>query len=282
MTTPPKQRKVSLFAIIVTLILVAGCAGDTSFRTRAHDQNRDIANIEDIKAEIEFGQNIAARILGRYPLVGDAKLNEYVNLVGTGLATHAGRPEIKFYFAVIDADELNAYSTPGGYVFITKGAIRAMRDESELAGVLAHEIAHITQKHIVNEFKIRGKDDSTVSGITRIVGQTGDSARLAFFQAVDKATEMLLETGFKHEDEHDSDQVATLLLAQTGYDPAALSRYLNRVRKLSKENANKESKTHPATNERLTALSNLIKAEGLDKTGMPQGKKRFSHYAKVD
>jgi predicted Zn-dependent protease len=245
------------------------------FRTRSHQQAFQVTTENDVRSEIEFGQNIAARILGTMPIYSNDQLTRYVNLVGKALAANAGRPEIDFHFAVLDIEKINAYSAPGGYIFVTRGAVRQMQDESEMAAVIAHEIAHITEKHIVNEFKIKAEDDSTVSGVTRFVGGSGDSARVAFAQAVDKAMNVLLETGFKQQDEFGADNVATLLLTQTGYDPGALLRYLKRIKKVTEVNANKKTTTHPATEERLKKLQDLLETEGLTEIGLPRGQKRF-------
>lgn len=245
------------------------------FRLRNHQQAFQVSTDSDIRSEIEFGQNIAARILGTMPAYENPRLHRYVNLVGKSLALNSSRPEIEFHFAVLDIEKINAYSAPGGYIFITRGAIRQMQDEAELAAVIAHEIAHISEKHIVKEFKIKGDDDSNLTGFTRIIGGSGDSARVAFSQAVDKAMNVLLKTGFKHTDELESDTVATLLLAQTGYDPSALIRYLKRIKKVTKKHANKKTNTHPATDERLSAVENLLVSEGLKDIGLPRGQKRF-------
>ena len=244
------------------------------YRFRSHQQAFNVTTDDDIRSEIEFGQNIAARILGAMPVYNNEPLTRYVNLIGKTLAANCSRPEIDFYFAVLDIEKINAYSAPGGYIFITRGAIRQMQDEAELAAVISHEIAHITEKHIVNEFKIRGKDESTVSGVTRIVGGSGDSARVAFAQAMN----VLLETGFKHKDELDADTVATLLLTQTGYDPTALLRYLQRIKKFTELNANKKTTTHPATDERLKEIQALLDTEGLTNIELPRGQKRFKTY----
>lgn len=275
-----KTSTLTAVLFFVLLFTITSTIASQNYRLRSHQQAFNVTTDDDIRSEIEFGQNIAARILGTMPVYDNEKLTRYVNLVGKSLAANYTRPEIQFHFAVLDIEKINAYSAPGGYIFITRGAIRQMKDEAELAAVIAHEIAHISEKHIVNEFKIRGKDESTVSGVTRIVGGSGDSARVAFAQAVDKAMNVLLKTGFKHKDELDSDTVATLLLAQTGYDPTALIRYLKRIKKYTEKNANKKTTTHPATDERLNEIQALLDAEGLANIGLPRGQKRFETYVK--
>src|SRR3989338_3678250 len=121
---------------------------------------------DDVEAEIIFGREVAARILGRYKLYEDKNLARYINMVGRSAAQYANRPEIEFRFAILNTDIVNAFAAPGGYIFITKGALRLMEDEAELAGVLAHEVAHVSERHIVKELNIKGTEASPSAGLT--------------------------------------------------------------------------------------------------------------------
>ena len=270
-----------LLLLLSLLINFSPVYAGENFRSRAHHDNTKTNINEDIDAEIKFGRTIAARILGQFALYDDEQLTRYVNLVGHSLASFASRDEIDYYFAVLDADFINAYSAPGGYIFITKGAIKAMSDESELAAVLAHEIAHITERHIVKEFKIKGTEKSAATGLSQLLSSSQSSTQVLFSQAVDNAVNKLMNEGFKQQDELDSDNVALMLLAASGYDPSALSRYLKRIQKLTKNNSDAAvpKVTHPPTNTRLKSLAKLAKQEGLDKLKLAQGKQRFSAYA---
>lgn len=275
-----KTNTATLVAALISggLFISTATLANEEFRQREHQLSMQQVTENDIQAEVEFGQNVAARILGRIALHDDQRLTEYVNLVGQSLASHANRPELGFRFAVLDADYANAYSTPGGYVFITHGAIKKMRDEAELAAVLAHEIAHITERHIVESFKIKGKDENeSLTGVTRIFSGGKDAAGAAFLQALDQAVELLFSTGYKHEDELESDTVAIMLLASTGYDVHALKRYLKRV---DKTHSKKEVATHPMSDERFRSIDKVIKTEGLIKFKGASAKSRFKKYTK--
>ena len=263
-----------------TLAINTVGADETDFRLRSHHLAGGQATESDVAAEIAFGQSIAARVLGRVPLYTNPQVTRYVNLVGRAVAMHASRPELSYRFAILDSDEVNAYSAPGGYIFLTRGALQTLQDEAELAAVLAHEIAHITQRHIVKQFNIRGSDESATSSVGRLLGGSSDSARIAISQAVDKAVSMLFETGYNHRDELESDQVASVILAMTGYDPSALHRYLNRLNKAN-SGRKKVSRTHPPTTERLNELMKTMKAEGLDKLQYPRATNRFKVNAKL-
>jgi predicted Zn-dependent protease len=121
--------------------------------------------------------------------------------VGLSLAVNSNRPELTYHFAVLNTSEINAYAAPGGYIFVTRGAIEKMQDESELAGVIAHEMGHVNGKHVVKELDIKATEGSAVSGLARLIGGGTESARIAFSKAVDKAMDTLFTTGYKREDE---------------------------------------------------------------------------------
>ncbi len=261
-----------LAALLLSLLTAsAGAAQGDDFRLRQHQLALEDLRAADIEAEISFGRDIAARILGRVPLLDDLTLNRYVTLVGRALALHGNRPELIYRFAVLDSPEVNAYSAPGGYIFVTRGALDRMQDEAELAAVLAHEIAHVNLRHIVRRIRLRGREQDGLGSLARLVGGGQDTARVAFSQAVDKTMELLFVSGYNRQDELEADAEATLMLAAAGYDPTALKRYLARLG----ENPHRVGKTHPGSRERLAALQRLLDQQGLDGLALPTATQRF-------
>ena len=99
--------------------------------------------------EQALGAQVSEKIRTRYGVVQDAAVHKYVSLVGTALAQGSTRPALPWTFIVLDTDGVNAFAAPGGYVHITRGALALIKDESELAGVLGHEIIHVTEKHTI-------------------------------------------------------------------------------------------------------------------------------------
>ena len=275
------RQHVALFGLACMTALGAAHfarANPESFRVRVSQETLvyDVSK-EDIEAEITFGRGVAARIFGRFSRYDDEALTRYVNLVGRNLAAHANRPELSFRFVVLATDTINAYACPGGYIFITRGALEQMSDEAELAGVLAHEIAHITQKHIVKALNIHGEKADAAAGISHILGSIADPTRVAFSQAVDKAVDILFNHGLDKADEFEADRVGTELLVLTGYDPHALNRYLAKISKKSKARET-ISETHPPFPERVKALDRLISQAGLDNIKGTRFKERFDEH----
>lgn len=263
----------------LTLVTTPHVFADQSFRLRAHTSLQNLPTTDDIKAEINFGRSVAARILGKFQLYSDDELTRYVNLVGKAVALHSERTEINYYFGIIQDEHANAYSAPGGYIFITTGALQQMEDEAELAAVLAHEIAHVTEKHIVKELNIKGIDSSATSSLGQILSGTTNTTKAIFNQIVDKAVNILLEKGYKQQDELDADRIAIQLMALTGYDPTALSRYLSRLQSLAESNKEETANhTHPPSEKRFNNIASLMQEEQLDASHFTKTSSRFKQY----
>jgi len=255
-------------------------AADQNWRGRA--SNNEELTQNDIAAEISFGRAISARILGRYNSHENPSLIRYINLVGLALARNTNRPELDYHFTILNTTEVNAYAAPGGYVFVTLGALRLMKDESELAGVLAHEIAHITEMHVVKELKIKGTDNSVTSGLAQLVGGSTESARAAFAQAVDKGLDMIFKDEYKREDELQADKTAITICALSGYDASALARYLERVRAVRepvsstvKVQAAETAQSHPSFSARISQINEVIAKDSIEVAKLANKQKRF-------
>lgn len=261
------------------------CLPGTSYGARENWRNRASVEVaaytaSDIAAEIKFGRAIAARILGRHKAYDSPALIKYVNLVGASLAQSTNRPELEFHLMILDTDELNAYAAPGGYIFITKGALKYMKDESELAGVIAHEVAHITERHVVKELKIKGTDDAATAELARIIGGNSESARAAFGQAVDRGLELIFKDGYKKEDEMQADKTSVTISAVSGYDPSGLSRYLERIKPIKEETPPPSDSTHPSFDARTLQISDAIKQDGIDYSALAKNNNRFAEIMK--
>ena len=236
---------------------------------------------DDIKAEIRLGRKVAARILGSYGIYKNDAITRYLNLVGKGVALQTGRPEIEFRFAVIDTDNVNAFATPGGYIFITLGALKMMEDEAELAAVLAHEIAHIQERHIEKELDIQSVDNSPTAALTSLISGTTDVMSTAFQKMMDKAVEILFETGCKKQDEMDADTIATSLITTANYNPIALKRYLKRINKAQGIKTKQLNKTHPPFAERIKNLERFLSDNALLDKKQSFLKERFHKNATI-
>lgn len=226
---------------------------------------------DDIEAEITFGREVASKVLGKFPALKDDALNSYVNKVGKTLAQNSNRTELNYHFVVLDSDIINAFAAPGGYIFITKGALDQAKDEAELAGILGHEIGHIEKRHYVKRVGIRSQKGNADEGLNAILSTGGLSAAQAFNEAVNQTMEILFEKGLQSKkDEYEADEVSVWLLANTGYDPTALKRYFERVKTIHTPATEILEETHPPMEDRIAKLNTIIEQNGL--SGLQQAK----------
>jgi predicted Zn-dependent protease len=253
-------------------------AEPAGFRQRVSSNDEVVKS--DIAEEIRFGREVAARIIARYGIYDNAVLTKYVNLVGQVLAMNTNRPEIEFHFAILNTDEINGYAAPGGYIFVTRGALARMQDEAELAGVLAHELGHVVEKHVVRELNIRSVDQSAETGLATLIGGATEASRAAFVQAVDQALDMLFKNGYKRDDETQADRDAALFCALAGYDPAGLVRYFERINTLKGKQTEILDKTHPSFETRIAWIKGTISQEGIDAGNYKNHKERFAESIK--
>ena len=123
--------------------------------------NKDAVKEYSQDEEIALGDALAASVLGASPLHPDANLQRYVNRVGRWLTMHSGRPDLPWTFAVIDTDTINAFAMPGGDILVSSGLVKRLNSESELAGVLAHEVAHVVKKHQLTAIQSSARGNGT-------------------------------------------------------------------------------------------------------------------------
>ena len=255
--------------ILCWAVIISGCGTGSSTRKTQYEER------EKALREIQFGRLIANQILKKFPLLNNDKMTAYVNNVGKSVALFAGRADIEFYFAVLDSDTVNAYAAPGGYVFITLGALKMMKNESELAGVLAHEIGHINNRHIMKELPPPRESGGFVDFIASLLVAQGTVVSSALNEAVNKATELLFSRGYKISDEYEADRSAAFYTDETGYNSRGLVDFLSRIKSFKEGNTSSVVyNTHPPFSERISKLDEVIKSNrfNLDK---PRGESRF-------
>ena len=201
--------------------------------------------------EITLGKDVAANLLGAAPLVNDPALQAYVNKVGLWVALHTSRPNLPWRFGVLDTNSVNAFATPGGYVFITRGMLLRMRDESELAGVLAHEISHVVEKHALSTMR-KGK-------LVDLASDALSRNKPEYAKLVSAGTEIFAR-GLDKEDEFAADRMGVVLSARAGYDPYGLPATLQTLSSINpKDDAvSLMFKTHPDSENRLELVLNAM------------------------
>ncbi|MBI4601114.1 MAG: M48 family metalloprotease [Planctomycetes bacterium] len=272
----------------------AGAIADATEGTALGSVSRGISmSAESMKEftpqqEHYIGRAVAVEILSRYKVHPDSRLQEYVSLVGHAvlaapepLRTHRG-----YRFVVLQGDEVQAVSTPGGFVFLTEGVVRRARDEDELAAVLAHEVAHVSLKHGIGAIKAATRRQALAllvqgvgEGAAQVAGARGDAdqkqlAELAgvFGNAIQDITGELLEKGYSRDLEFEADKEAAKYLASSAYARAALPSYLQVLEKEGAGGKGGWTATHPAPADRISELGDLVLG---DSPGRSTRRQRF-------
>jgi predicted Zn-dependent protease len=214
--------------------------------------------------EQTLGQAIALQVIARYGGVYDKPdLTRYVNLVGRAVALTCDRADIEYRFAVLNHDSINAFAAPAGYIFVTRGLLKTVRNEAELAAVLGHEIGHVTQKHILDVIQ-RSKQ---IAGVAEAGLAYANKNPDAFKNVIDGAVKKLLDEGLDQNKELESDRLGVIFASRVGYDPTAYTTFLERLRTL-KGDDQAFFKTHPNFSNRLTVVQSTINEQGLKATGI--------------
>lgn len=226
----------------------------------------------ELRREIMIGRALAARLAQRYGVYRDRTATIYVGLVGQTVSRGVARPELNFHFGVLETEEVNAFSCPGGYILVTMGALRLMEDESELAGVLAHEVSHVALMH-AGPFEERG---GWVDFIADFLGAGGGNiVNTALRQTVEALEARLLETGRAARMEFEADQTGLLVAQAAGYEPGAALRYLRRLR--AGQNFVVLNRTHPSVSDRLEGMRSFLFAQNVTDRG-ERNQKRFARF----
>ena len=207
--------------------------------------------------EIQMGQSIAESLLGAAPLDANAAEENYVASVGRWLAVFSGRPDLPWHFGILETATVGAFATPGGNIFVTRGLIQRIHTESELAGVLGHEMAHVVQKHHLADIKKRSTQGLLLD-LAQLKGGGGMKAEAA--RAFARVGMEGYVRGLSREDEMEADAIGVVIAARAGYEPYGLPSVLQTLATIPSSNADMALflKTHPAPSDRLTALEQKL------------------------
>lgn len=222
--------------------------------------------------EIGLGNALTASFLGASPLHADAGLQRYVNRVGRWIALHSERPDLPWTFSVIDTDTINAFAMPGGSIIVSSGLIKRLSSESELAGVLAHEIAHVVKKHQLSAIQANMSADAWKSFGTSVAADHvrigGGSARAAgelVKPFILDAAGNLIKDGFFLRPldrglESEADRLAVVLATRAGYDPYGLTGAMQMLAQQPGGDAASVFSTHPSPADRLADIEKVMPA----------------------
>jgi len=251
-------RSLTILAVLATLALPAAAQwGDVLSGVGKAKRIADATTPWTPEQEDAIGQAAAAKILHIFPRYENEVETKYVNLVAASVAQF-GKRNLQYHVAILDTPIAWACAMPGGYIFLTRGALEKMKDEAELAGTLAHEIAHVDARHL--ETIIRNKK---LTGLAVEEGMSRVPYNVLSGLANELVTQALTQN-YGPDKENDADKKGTGFSAQAGYQASGLKTFLETLAAFAADPANKQrtglwnGKTHPAFGDRVARLNKVL------------------------
>lgn len=243
--------------------------------------------LEDITPEQEYyiGRAVAANILSKYKLyTKNPKLTNYLNKICAAITINSALPYSHgafkgYHVAMLNSREINAFATSGGHIFITRGLVSTAKSEDALAGVIAHEVAHIQLQHSIKSIKnSRFAQAVSVTGKSTVdvaTGLTGVNINALMDESIGDIVQTLLDNGYSQSQELDADNTAMRLMAWAGYNPSGLIDMLKSLNAAQKPGEG-FGKTHPSPSTRISNAEITILLYGGVKDTSAKRKARFA------
>jgi beta-barrel assembly-enhancing protease len=211
--------------------------------------------------EQKLGEQVLKEVEGQYTLIRDPLLLGYLNKIGQDILQQFGHPPYSFRFFLLKDPQLNAFSVPGGYIFVSTGIVEVMDSEGELAGLLGHEITHIMHHHISKQTDQQKKIGMATIAAAILGIFAGDPRITSAVLTGSMATAQTLALKYSREDEDDADNFGFKAMSKAGYNPKYMVDLLDKLRRwgsFGPEGVPAYMQTHPLTGDRMLHIDNLI------------------------
>lgn len=237
-----------IFFIFVNLLFLAGCA---TIYNPATEKKEIIFVTTPI--EVMLGNNVAMKLSTEYTFIKDPQKTTKVTEIGEKIAKVSDRNDLKYHFAIIKDKEVNAFTTPGGYVYLNSGLLEMVNDD-ELACVIGHEIGHIAARHIAKKLQAQ-------LGYDILMNIAFSRTGVRDFQKAVSITYDLISLGYSREDELLADRLGAKYAYKAGYDPYSMITFLKKLKDLDKGNMGPVFlRSHPYASQRIEMMQNQIPA----------------------
>lgn len=254
------QNRTNIIIVLIILALVVGCAKPITYHGREVAGGFNLLSIED---EIALGEQVASEIDEEAPLIHDNDISGYIQEIGYSLAKASNRlnfPEYNYQFKVINEDVINAFALPGGYIYVYRGLLEQVENESELAGVLAHEIGHVIGRHGA---KIWSKM-IILSGIAIIATESIPEKHKKWKTVAEIGGGFALiftQLKYSRDAEREADFIGVNLMVEGGYHPEGMITLFQKFAKMEKGKPSAFQtffSSHPTPTERIENTENEI------------------------
>jgi len=260
------MRRVFNISLLICFVFMTGCAvnpvtGKKEIRLLSTSQ------------EVSLGKETAQQVEKEFGVYHDPELEEYIDGVGQKLVNVCERKEITYSFTVLNTPMVNAFAAPGGFIFVTRGILKELDDEAQLAGVMAHEIGHVVYRHGAKQFE-------KVFGYQTIllIGEILTKRDLSSLQQYTNFFVSLMLLGYSRKNELESDNSAIRYSFAAGYDPRATVEFFEKLKALEKKPPTKFEtlfRSHPATADRIERVDLYLEQVDLEGRELVRNRERF-------
>lgn len=215
-------------------------------------------SLVSVKQEIEIGHQVDAQVRKEVPELRDAQVSEYVRSIGRRLVRQAPGPKYAYSFSVADYREMNAFALPGGPVWLHRGVLHAATNESQVAGVLAHEVAHIAQRHAADQLTKAMMANLGLGLLGAVLGN-GGGASAAQMAAAFLTNGIFLK--FSRDDEREADAVGLQLMRRAGWDGRGMVELFEILQREARRNPTSVEvffSSHPSPQDRIARLQSDV------------------------
>jgi predicted Zn-dependent protease len=245
-TKKQKIRKlfIAVFTVMLLIVFCTGCSvnpvtGEDQFLIVSPQQEKEMGAEYSKEVEKELGQS-----------VNDVQIQNYIDSVGQKIARVCHSPEVGFSYKAIDHNSVNAFALPGGYIYITTGLLKELNAESQLAGILAHETAHVTARHIAQRITM----DFLIGIGFRVASSRASSSAMRIADIVNQLEDM----SFSRSQERQADTVGMDYMVKAGYTPYGMVETMEILQKQDESRTIEFFSTHPSPENRIELLKEHI------------------------
>jgi Zn-dependent protease with chaperone function len=240
-------RRTQIVAYLVALTLASGVAS-------AQTNIKPGWNLFSPQDDVQIGQQSAVQAEQQLPILNDSQVEGYINRIGQRLAQNAGGPQFQYRFRVVNASDINAFALPGGYVYVNRGVLDQAKNEGEVAGVLAHEISHVSLRHGTHQASKAYAAQAGLSILGGILGGKVGQNTAQILNVVGGVGLNALFLKYSRDLESQADVRGAQILAASGYSPADMVSFFQTLESVDKSKKTNWLSDHPAPPDRISRI----------------------------
>jgi len=260
------MKRIFNIGIFLSFLFLVGCAVNPV-------TGKKEIRLLSTKQEVALGRATSDQVISEFGIYQGPELEKYINEVGQKLANVCERKEITYSFTVLDTPMVNAFAAPGGFIFVTRGILRELDDEAELAGVMGHEIGHVVYRHGAKQFEKAFGYSAIV-----MIGEIITKRDLSQLRQYTDFFVSLMFLGYSRSNEFESDNAGARYALASGYDPRGMVEFFEKLKTMEKKPPSKFEtlfRSHPPTGDRIKRINLYVEEVGLEGKELSRNRERF-------